>query len=74
MCFMINQESGYCRQRSMRGPWGTGRKWSVLVAGIREDWGQKWTSELHLTRQGERILIREGVFQEEGLVSKGRQS
>lgn len=45
-----------------------------LVAGIRKVWGQKGTSELHLRKQGEKVLIREGALQEEVLVSKGRQN
>ena len=36
--------------------------------------GQKGTSELHLGKQGEKVLIGEGALQEEVLVSKARQN
>ena len=45
-----------------------------LVAGIRKVWGQKGTSELHLGKQGEKVLIGKGALQEDVLVSKARQN
>lgn len=35
-----------------------------LVAGIGKVWGQKGTSELHLGKQGEKVCVRVGAWQE----------